>query len=82
VQRARTALSQEAFGYQAGLHRNYVGAIERGEINATFRVLLKLADGLDMPLSQLIRECEQLRRSIGPPVERSLPAHEHQHVDP
>jgi hypothetical protein len=35
--RARRGLSQEQLGFDAGLHRNYVGAIERGEINPTFR---------------------------------------------
>ena len=44
--RARRGLSQEELGFRAGLHRNYVGAIERGEINPTFRVLLKLERGL------------------------------------
>jgi ribosome-binding protein aMBF1 (putative translation factor) len=58
--RARRALSQEELGFHARLHRNYVGAIERGEINPTFRVLLKLARGLDLPLSELIREQEQV----------------------
>jgi transcriptional regulator with XRE-family HTH domain len=56
--RARRRLSQEELGHRAALHRNYVGAIERGEINPTFRVLLKLAVGLDTPLSTLIAETE------------------------
>jgi len=43
---ARRGLSQEELGADAGLRRNYVGAIERGEINPTFRVMLKLARGL------------------------------------
>ena len=63
--RARQGLSQEELGFRTKLHRNYVGAIERGEINPTFRVLIKLARGLDLPLSELIREQEevvQLRR--------------------
>ncbi len=59
--RARRELSQERLGERAGLHRNYVGAIERGEINPTFRVMLKLTRGLDVPLAKLIADTEQLR---------------------
>lgn len=60
--RARRELSQEELGFRSGLHRNYVGAIERGEINPTFRVLLKLTSGLQMPLSKLMAEVEEIRR--------------------
>jgi transcriptional regulator with XRE-family HTH domain len=52
--RARRGWSQEFLGFAAGLHRNYVGAIERGEINATFRTLLRLMAGLRVKLSDLI----------------------------
>jgi transcriptional regulator with XRE-family HTH domain len=58
--RARRGFSQEDLGFASHLHRNYVGAIERGEINPTFRVLLKLERGLDMPLSELIAKYEEL----------------------
>lgn len=60
--RARRELSQEVLGERAGLHRNYVGAIERGEINPTFRIKLKLTRGLDVPLSTLVGDFESLRR--------------------
>jgi transcriptional regulator with XRE-family HTH domain len=53
-QRARFSLSQEALAFQAGLHRNYVGAIERGEINPTFSTLMRLARGIGIALSELI----------------------------
>jgi DNA-binding XRE family transcriptional regulator len=59
--RARRGLSQEELGFKGGLHRNYVGAIERGEQNITFRVLLKVARGLNVPLSQLVRLYERNR---------------------
>ncbi len=52
--RYRLVISQEDLGFRAGLHRNYVGAIERGEINPTFSTLLSVARGLDVPLPQLI----------------------------
>lgn len=64
-ERARRRISQEELGMRAGLHRNYVGAIERGEINPTLRVLLKLQAGLSMPLSELIASTEQ-EMSRGP----------------
>jgi len=31
--RVRRGFSQEGLGFRSELHRNYVGAIERGEIN-------------------------------------------------
>jgi ribosome-binding protein aMBF1 (putative translation factor) len=74
--RARRGLSQEALGFCARLHRNYIGAIERGEINPTFRVLLKLADGLSVPLVELITVHERhLAESTGrlPPAHHRLP---------
>ncbi len=52
--RGRWDLSQEELGFRARLHRNYVGAVERGEINATFATLLKLTVGLRVRLSDLI----------------------------
>jgi transcriptional regulator with XRE-family HTH domain len=52
-------LTQEALGRESALHRNYVGAIERGEINPTFRILRKLATGLQLPLSELVTLFEQ-----------------------
>ncbi len=52
--RARRDLSQEELGQRSGLHRNYVGAIERGEINPTLKIMRKLITGLDVQLSDLV----------------------------
>jgi transcriptional regulator with XRE-family HTH domain len=60
--RARRGLSQEKLGFASGLHRNYIGAIERGEINATFRTLLSVTSGLILPLSTLIALYERNMR--------------------
>jgi transcriptional regulator with XRE-family HTH domain len=62
--RARRGLSQEELGYAARLHRNYIGAIERGEINPTFRILLKVTHGLHLPLSELIELTEKRYREL------------------
>lgn len=59
--RARRDLSQEQLGFRSGMHRNYIGAIERGEINPTFRTLLSLVGGLALPLSELIALYERRR---------------------
>src|SRR5215207_3528473 len=64
--RARRGLSQEELGFRCDLHRNYVGAIERGEINPTFRVLLKLGRGLQVPLSE-ITQCYERHQHERPP---------------
>lgn len=47
-------MSQEALGFASGIHRNYIGALERGEVNPTFRTLLAVGRGLQVPLSELV----------------------------
>ena len=58
VRRLRTALgwSQEELGARAGLHRTYVGAIERCEENITLRTLDQLADALGVESRDLFRK--------------------------
>lgn len=51
--RLARALSQDAFA-KAGLHRNYIGMIERGERNVTVLVLEAIADVLRVTLSELL----------------------------
>lgn len=71
--RGRRGYSQEALGFRGDLHRNYVGAVERGEINPTLRVLLKLCDGLDVPLTELADIYQRQLATQG--TTRSLPEH-------
>ena len=51
--------SQEGFALEAGVHRTYVGGIERGERNPSFTSLLRLAAVLDVPPSSIIRAAEE-----------------------
>lgn len=46
--------SQEKLAEQAGLHRTFVGAIERGERNISIATLVKLANALESSLVKII----------------------------
>ena len=80
--RARRGLSQEELGFAARLHRNYIGAIERGEINPTFRILLKVTHGLQLPLSELIELTERRYRELQQPQDGPAAAAPHRHRAP
>jgi transcriptional regulator with XRE-family HTH domain len=47
--------SQEEFAAISGLHRTYVGAVERGEKNLTLSTIHTLAKTLDTTIVQLFR---------------------------
>ncbi|MCB9851207.1 MAG: helix-turn-helix transcriptional regulator [Phycisphaerales bacterium] len=42
--------SQEDLAFECGLHRTYVGAVERGEYNLTVLSLQRIADALGISL--------------------------------
>ena len=51
--------SQEEFAFRVGVHRTYIGAIERGEKTVTIETAAKIARALEMPLSQLFVALEE-----------------------
>jgi len=57
VQERRRSLgiSQERLAELAGVHRTYVGMIERGEKNITLRNIAKFAKALKMPIHDLLK---------------------------
>ncbi len=56
VLRKHRGWSQEHMAEKCGLHRTYVGAIERDERNITLATLKQLADALGVSSAELISE--------------------------
>jgi transcriptional regulator with XRE-family HTH domain len=61
LRKRQTNLSQERFAIDHGIDRSYLGGLERGERNPTYEILLRVAEALDVSLSQLIAEAERQR---------------------
>jgi transcriptional regulator with XRE-family HTH domain len=55
AKRAALRLSQEELAERAGLHRTYIGMIERAEKNITLENIEKLAKALKTPLHELLK---------------------------
>ena len=53
--RAARRWSQENLAAETGLHRNYIGHVERGEVNPGLTNINKLARAFDMSVSELMR---------------------------
>ena len=53
--RHKQGLSQEELAHVSGLHRSYMGAVERGEINITLANLYTIAKTLKVTISSLLR---------------------------
>ena len=60
IRREELALSQEALGYKAKVHRTYVSDVERGARNPTVKVIWKLADALETQPSVLLGVAERV----------------------
>ncbi|OGD81474.1 transcriptional regulator [Candidatus Collierbacteria bacterium RIFOXYD1_FULL_40_9] len=52
--RKQQNISQEELGFRAGIHRTYVGSIERGEQNVSIDNIHKLARALKVSVSELL----------------------------
>ncbi|MCW3008203.1 MAG: DNA-binding protein [Solirubrobacterales bacterium] len=56
--RQRARISQEQLGSMSGMHRTYVGGIERGERNPSWINIVKLAQALAVRPSDLVTRAE------------------------
>jgi transcriptional regulator with XRE-family HTH domain len=53
--REERGLSQEAFAGVVGVHRTYMGGLERGERNLTLRSLERIAELADVAVMDLLQ---------------------------
>ena len=54
--REQQGFSQENFAFRCGLHRTYLGAVERGERNISLQNILKIAEALGTSASELMKK--------------------------
>ena len=53
--RQKAGFSQEEFAEHRGVHRTYVGSVERGDRNITLDTLQKVAKGLGVNSLQILK---------------------------
>lgn len=58
--RLEIGLSQETLAELAGLDRTFISMIERGTRKPTLDSAKRIAEGLNKPLSELVRKAEEL----------------------
>lgn len=61
--RERQGLSQEAFAEVLGVHRTYMGGVERGERNLTLRSVERISNSLGVDPVQLLSQSRRTRKS-------------------
>jgi transcriptional regulator with XRE-family HTH domain len=54
--RKQGGYSQEGFAHAVELDRTYIGGIERGERNPGLKVVLKIADALEIEAAELFQK--------------------------
>lgn len=54
AQRQALGISQEELAYRAGLHRTYIGMVERAERSISLQNAKKIADALNVKLDKLL----------------------------
>lgn len=62
--REEHGLSQEALAHRAGLHRTYVGGVERGERNVSLLNILRLAAALGVSPAALFAGVDTGRGAV------------------
>lgn len=72
--REQRGIPQKAVGFDAGVGDRYVCRVERGELNPSFALLLRVVRTLRVPLSELIELYERNVAIIDPQAGEDIPA--------
>jgi transcriptional regulator with XRE-family HTH domain len=64
--RVAAGLSQEELSLKSGVHRNYIGGVERGERRPTVTTVARLAEALGVHASDVLIAAEQYRGERSP----------------
>ncbi|WP_216326008.1 helix-turn-helix domain-containing protein [Deinococcus aestuarii] len=54
----KPSYNQDDFADRVGVYRSHMGLIEQGKLDLRLSTLLAVAEALDLPLSELIRQVE------------------------
>jgi transcriptional regulator with XRE-family HTH domain len=63
-------LSQEELAHRAKLHRNYIGFVERAERNPSWNNVARIAEALDVSMTELARKYDAQRQRTAKPTSR------------
>jgi transcriptional regulator with XRE-family HTH domain len=56
--REQRGLSQEALAFEVGVHRTYMGSVERGERNVSLKNIVRIASALGVCASELMTSAD------------------------
>ena len=62
--------SQESFADKCGVHRTFMGTIERGESNLSFKNILRVSETLGVSLAVLFADLEGAAQKLMRPAGR------------
>jgi transcriptional regulator with XRE-family HTH domain len=57
--RKKLKISQEELAFRTGIHKNYIGMIERAERNSTLVILERISKSLGIGFDELLTEREK-----------------------
>jgi DNA-binding XRE family transcriptional regulator len=57
-------MTQETLAEKADVSPKMISTIERGEINPSLNLMDSIAQGLKIPLAQMVGEAEQIRKKL------------------